>query len=391
MKKHLFPLLLISPFASSSGLLLQEAVVANAGTTGAGDGVYTQSAAASWTNPATMSQMGETKTTINTMALALEMQYVDRSDPAANSTANTFMPTIGIFHVKQLNHDIHIGLNFGIVGGSSVDYGSDWAGATLLDSAVLSAMQINPAISYKINNKLSIAVGAQVNYGLAKVSTAAIETDAASDWAYGFNTGMLYQEKYWSLGLSYRSKIEHKFDVDAETTKEIDPIDIGVGPGYQLIPNQTQLQLTTSILIPAIADVSGRLAISEQLTLLGSVQFHQWSEFTETPVNSRSIERDWDDVWHYAIGTEYALNNDWTLKAGFSYETSPQNDPSMQWVDLPAGEQYRYSLGASTQWGDRTVDVFYEYADLGSVAMDRAGVQGDFIGDIHFIGINITL
>lgn len=37
---------LLSFNAFSSGLFLQEATVANAGTTGAGDGVYTESAAA---------------------------------------------------------------------------------------------------------------------------------------------------------------------------------------------------------------------------------------------------------------------------------------------------------------------------------------------------------
>ncbi|MDX2321548.1 MAG: outer membrane protein transport protein [Moritella sp.] len=381
MKKYIFPLLLISPLTSASGLLLQEATMANAGTAGAGDGVYTKSAAANWTNPATMSQMGEQKTTVNAMALGLEMEYADNNDPAGNSTAKTFMPTIGVFHVQQLTKDIHLGLNFGIVGGSSVEYGNDWAGAALLDSALMSALQINPALSYKINDKLSIAAGAQINYGLIKVSTSVLETDIATDWAYGFNVGTLYQEKQWSLGMSYRSKLDHKFDVDVETLSLIKP-------------NPSQLNLTTSILVPAITDISARFAINERLSLLGSVQFHQWSEFEGTPINNEikdlSIERDWDDVWHYAIGTEYALNNGWTLKAGFSYETSPQDDPTKQWVDLPAGEQYRYALGASTLWGNRTVDVFYEYADLGSVDMTRAGVQGQFIGHIHFVGANMT-
>lgn len=382
MKKYLFPLLLISPLTAASGLLLQEATMANAGTAGAGDGVYTKSAAASWTNPATMSQMGEQKTSVNAMALALEMEYADNSnDPAQDSTADTFMPTIGVFHVQQLTKDIHLGLNFGIVGGSSVEYGDEWAGARLLDSALMSALQINPSLSYKITDKLSVGVGAQVSYGLIKVSTSTLETDVATDWAYGFNVGTLYQEKNWSLGLSYRSKLDHKFDVD-----------------INVIDNNAQAaEIGTSILVPAIVDMSGRVSINEQLSLLASVQFHQWSEFEDTPINTDidklenlGIERDWDDVWHYAIGTEYTLNNDWTLKAGFSYETSPQDDPSKQWVDLPAGEQFRYSVGASTQWGDRTVDVFYEYADLGSVEMDKAGVQGQFIGHIHFVGVNVT-
>lgn len=67
-----------------------------------------------------------------------------------------------------------------------------------------------------------------------------------------------------------------------------------------------------------------------------------------------------------------------------------QDDPSMQWVDLPVGEQYRYSVGASTSWDGITMDMFYEYADLGSVDMDRLNVNGTFDGRIHFVGVNFT-
>ena len=63
-----------------------------------------------------------------------------------------------------------------------------------------------------------------------------------------------------------------------------------------------------------------------------------------------------------------------------------------QWVDLPVGEQYRYSVGASTSLDDITMDMFYEYADLGSVDMNRpnVNVNGTFDGRIHFVGVNFT-
>lgn len=82
---------LLSFNAFSSGLFLQEATVANAGTTGAGDGVYTESAAAMWTNPATMSYMGESKTTINTMAFDLEMKFNDNNG-SEDGKAHSILP-----------------------------------------------------------------------------------------------------------------------------------------------------------------------------------------------------------------------------------------------------------------------------------------------------------
>ncbi|MGC9401688.1 OmpP1/FadL family transporter, partial [Vibrio genomosp. F10 str. 9ZC157] len=154
-------------------------------------------------------------------------------------------------------------------------------------------------------------------------------------------------------------------------------------------------------------DISASYASTNQLNILASIQLHRWSEWDQTvfdfgklnnnPIGLNSINRDWDDVWKFALGADYQLNSDWRLKAGFSYETSPQDDPSKQWVDLPVGDQYRYSVGASTTWDDYTFDVFYEYADLGSVDIAERnigpasiGINGAFDGRIHFVGMSVT-
>ena len=129
--------------AFASGLFLQEAVVANAGTTGAGDGVYTRSAAAMWTNPATMSHMGESKTTINTMAFDLEMKYQDNQDSSDDGKGHSVLPSFGAFHAHQVTDKLHLGIALGAVGGSSLDYGSEWAGSPLLEDITLTAMQVN--------------------------------------------------------------------------------------------------------------------------------------------------------------------------------------------------------------------------------------------------------
>lgn len=394
MKKTALALLIFSNFANASGLLLQEAIYANAGTAGAGDGVYTETASANWTNPATMSHMGEQKTTINAMVLDLQMDYTDyvindaSSSKEGNASAETIMPSIGVFHVVQLNDDVHLGLNFGAVGGSSIEYGTYWDASNHLDKAFMTAVQFNPNLSFKVTDKVSVGMGAQINYGLIEVSTSGFETELGSDWAYGFNVGAMYKESDWALGVSYRSKLVHEFDVDANTLGNTVPA--------------TDFKVGTELVVPTIVDISASYDLNAKLTLLTSIQYHRWSDFSGTPIyndaiNShptlpQEIDREWDDVWKFAIGTDYQLNSKWALKAGFSYETSPQDDPTLQWVDLPVGEQYRYSVGTSTYLGNTRIDVFYEYADFGTMPIkrDTAGIDGEFEGNIHFIGANFT-
>ncbi|MDR9826535.1 outer membrane protein transport protein [Vibrio sp. FNV 38] len=372
--------------AQASGIFLQEAVVANAGTAGAGDGVYTGSAAAMWTNPATMSYMGESLTTVNVSLFDLEMKYKHSGIDIGirdDGKASTVAPTVGIFHTRQINDHTHIGLSFGVAGGSALDYGNDWAGSFLLNDIDLAVAQVNPTVSFKYTDNWSWGAGLQLSWASLEqtMGKGTIRVEESSDWAVGFTLGTMYRHSDdLDVSLSYRSKIEHTFDADVT------------------VNGQKATGVAADIDVPAIVDVSMRYGVNADLNLLATVQFHRWSDWDQTVFNfgenSMAIDRQWDDVWHLALGTDYRLNQDWRLKAGISYETSPQDDPKMQWVDLPVGEQWRYSVGASTQWNDYTLDMFYEYADLGSVTSEfrpnYVGVNGQFDGRIHFVGLNVT-
>ncbi|WP_420378218.1 OmpP1/FadL family transporter [Vibrio scophthalmi] len=382
---------LSSAMASASGILLQEAVVANAGTTGAGDGVYTGSAAAMWTNPATMSFMGESKTTVNAMGFDLKLNYEDQrnfliGDRQNNGTSQSTQPSVGLFHTQQITDDMHFGIGFGAAGGSSLDYG-DWAAKAYLESTTLMMLQINPTISYQLNDQWSLGAGAQINYVTFEQTTSLMSIDQETDWAMGITLGAMYRHSdAFDFGFSYRSKVEHKLDAKANS----DMLTGLVGA-------------STEVAMPAIYDLSARWGATSELNLLASAQWHRWSEWKELPldlifadsVQGGSIERDWSDVWKLTLGADYRLNADWRLKAGISYESSPQNDASLQWVDVPVGEQWRYSVGAATEWNGYTFDMFYEYADLGEVEIDRnptltPRIKGTFDGRIHFIGLNVT-
>ncbi len=389
---------LCSISAQASGLLLQEAVTANAGTASAGDGVYTDSAASSWMNPATMAFMANKLTTINVMVLDLEMDYHDKGyhgelpdyTDTGDASGNTTLPALSVFYTRALNDKWSVGLNFAGTGGSAIDYGKEWDGANHLTEADMSIAQLNPNLSYKINDNVSLGLGAQISYATLEVATTGINIDEGDDIAYGYTLGLMYQQPRWSLGLSYRSKVTHEF-TDLDVTLLLDePMPSIVG---------------TELITPSLFDLSGRVQVTPKLTLLSSLQQHKWSQYGETPVYHeelnqmttapQGINRDWDDVYKYALGGEYILNNDWTVKAGVAYSTSPQDDATKQWVDMPVGKAYRYSLGAKTKWNNTNIDFFYEYADLGNVDIDRTGkaytqIYGSFAGEIHFFGISFS-
>lgn len=376
--------------AMASGIFLQEAVVANAGTVGAGDGVYIQSAAAQWRNPATMSHMGEQLTTVNVSVFDLEMKYkpegLGSTTPVLGGKASTVSPTLGIFHSQQINEKIHLGLGVGVAGGSALDYGKQWAGTVLLNDIDLAVAQINPSVAYKLDERWSFGAGLQMSWASLEqtMGVGQVSVEESSDWAFGYNFGVMFRHSdALDFGFSYRSKVQHEFDAKVKVEGD-------------LLGKPDTGKVNAEIDVPAIVDFSMRYGVNADLNLLASVQFHRWSDWDQTTFNfadgrNMSINRQWDDVWHLALGSDYRLNDDWRIKAGISYETSPQDDPNMQWVDLPVGEQWRYSVGASTEWNGYTLDMFYEYADLGTTDINIADLMiGKFDGRIHFIGMNVT-
>jgi long-subunit fatty acid transport protein len=406
-------LLCLSPLAllvclpvSASGLFLQEAVYANQGTAGAGDGVYTGSAASIWVNPAVMSIMNGNQTTVNGVILDLGVDYYDQDNPYdRNGKSQDYIGSAAMFHVQQLTDDLHLGLAVATAGGSGLDYSANWAGDLQLENINLLTLQFNPSLSYKLNDQWSVAVGAQINF--ASMGARMVKSDLASetDWALGYNAGVVYQaSEPLTLGLSYRSKIEHDFNGNLDS-------DIGAKlPTDGTLITLDRYQMDTSLV--AIADFSARYKINAQWAVMSTIQWHQWSDWDSSPIlfdgtvngNRKTVDltqtRDWDDVWHYGIGAEYAINPNWTLKAGVSYETSPQEDASKQTPDIPVGSQLRYSVGASTMIGQTKLDMFYEFADLGKVDISQDGLglvlandsllNGYFEGRMHFVGFALT-
>ena len=388
-KKHpLWILILgggVTPIAFASGIFLQEATYANLGTAGAGDGVYLDSAASIWTNPAVMSHIEGELTTISGTLLNLDVNYHDDGN-GQGGNSNSTLPVAGVFHVVDLGNDLKAGVALGSLGGATLDYGDEWQGSAQLTDVALLTYQFNPTLSYKLNARWSIAGGVQANYAFLQGNTSGIELDTSTSWAFGYNIGTVVQatEKL-RLGLSYRSELEHEFEGDV----------------YTQLASGTY---NTSLPSPAISDFSLSYQLTPRLSFMSSIQNHHWSTMESTDIDMEvgkhlipySIARDWDDVWRVSVGGENKFRKGWSLKVGYAYESSPLDDPSKQSPDLPVGEQHRYSIGISKEFDDSKLDLYYEYADFGEMDIDQESkpdllaLNGHFTGTVHFIGMAYT-
>jgi long-chain fatty acid transport protein len=137
---------------------------------------------------------------------------------------------------------------------------------------------------------------------------------------------------------------------------------------------------------------------------MGNIGWQEWSAFGKQDLTLRSTtsttftqDLDYDDTWHFALGTQYRVAEDWLWSVGAAYDSSPVDGDDQRTPDLPLDRQIRIGTGIQYDWNkDVTVGIAYEYLDAGEAEIDQQGgpLQGPLKGEydpnaIHFVAVNL--
>ena len=137
---------------------------------------------------------------------------------------------------------------------------------------------------------------------------------------------------------------------------------------------------------------------------MADLGWQNWSQFGQIGVSldtttaagsslarTTSVDANFQDTWHTAIGARYRLNPLWSVSAGFAYDSSPVTNANRSIV-LPLDRQYRYALGLQYEWRKNiTFGAAYEYMDAGSAPVNQTGgsLKGDLKGRLKDDTFNI--
>jgi long-chain fatty acid transport protein len=132
--------------------------------------------------------------------------------------------------------------------------------------------------------------------------------------------------------------------------------------------------------------------------LMGDIGWEQWSRFGKVDLllasedaTSITADRNYQDVWHAAIGARKRLSDPWEIRFGASYDSSMVEDgdrtpdlPLGATTRLAAGAQYRYSKDAALAFG-------YELVWSGNLPMDveRGPLTGRVAGEYSSMAIHV--
>jgi long-chain fatty acid transport protein len=390
--------MLVSTAALASGFELQEQSASGIGVAYSGMAAAAEDASTVFWNPAGMSTLGGS-------GLAVAGDYVIpsfRFSPAAASTYATFgnggdagVSTLvpAAYGYLSLGPQLSAGLAINAPFGLSTEWSSPWAGMFYGIKSQVETLNINPSLSWKVNEFLSLGAGvsyqrlrATLTNGVTPLIPTAQGRVDGDEWRWGWNVGaMLDFGQGTRIGATYRSAISYTIRGTLGFNN----------PAFAALASSVEAALR----LPQTASVSLSQQLTPQLRLLADYSWTGWNSInmlnivaTSGPGAGAAVSStplDFANSWRVGAGLEYQLSTPWLLRAGVAYDRSPVQD-AFRTPRLPDNDRTWLAVGArfvpAPAWA---IDFGYAYlwvksgpSELNSSALGP-GVPGALIGTYH--------
>jgi long-chain fatty acid transport protein len=400
--RHIFTIALLvagSP-AYAGALWLSEFGSPSDGRAGAGANAGTDDAATVFHNPAAMSRLKQSELMVTGGVVSSDIEFdVDQGSllngNRGSGDAGDTIPAGSAFYVHPHNDQWSFGIGVAALTGGVFDYESDWVGRFQAVEVDLIGIAVVPAVSYKMNEMISVGVGLPVMYSDLELKIALPNFVAGpegrakldgDDTEVAFSLSALVEfSESTRVGILYQSEFEFDYGGDG---------DIETSAGGVSTAVSTQLTMAP------IVHLGGVHELTDSLTAHAVVGWEGWSKMDDIIIsgeNTFTLPREWDDTWKFGLGLEYHVNPSWTLNTGITYDTDPTN-AERRTADMPMDEQWRYSFGAvHTRPSGMKIGASLTYADYGSAEIERrdtlpvAGFSGEYEDNqIIFFSINAS-
>lgn len=362
------------PEQSINSVALSNAYVAN--TNGA-DTSYYNPARMSWLDNKWQSEFSLTY--INLQSI----EYTHNGVAANNSGSrdeNFLVPTLHLVSSEYNN------FRFGLSVVHPYGLSKRWDNAALpkktAEEFTLKVFEFNPTISYKINDKFSVAGGARMLYSDGKVksnnlniATRDLEGDSTD---FGYNLAISYLPcTNVSLGATYRSKVDLTIEGNAKLQNTLVPATYN---GY------------AEVMVPAPAVLTLAAAYTwNDTTFEFNYDKTYWSAYDKLDFNYDSslhaglaafdtpVAKNWVNTDAFRIGITHRCTKELTAMVGFAIDKNPVPDNTLGF-ELPDSDAKLYSIGAQYRYSDRlVVGAAYLYDDKESRSVTNSGgINGTF-------------
>lgn len=374
--------------AHAQAFYLQEQAARAAGRAFSGETADT-GAASLWWNPAAIAGIPEAEATISASVILPKGDVTDNgtairrpggafaaiggSAASRDPINNGVLPSGAV--AVPLGDRLAVGLAVTSPYSFTTDYDGDSWVRYSADRTYLRTFDIQPSVAVAVTDWLRVGAAANIEYVESSFSNALPNLSAAlpdggqklegEGWDLGWTAGVQLHNDRATVGISYKSAIEHTLN---------GKVTIGGLLGPLAAQNGTVEDVSARFYTPAQVMVGGRFRVTDALTLNAQTIRYTWDQFDAirlgAPLNT-ALPQNYRNTWSYAGGVDYAVSPRLTVRGGVQRALTPTRDGDRD-ARVPDSNRWNYALGASFDVTPKiSLDAAANYVDFADSTIDR--------------------
>ena len=355
----------------------------------------------------------------------------------AEADGTDVLPTL--YFVTQLAEGFSFGAFLNAPYATGTDFGTDSVARYQATESEITGINGGVSVAFRVHDKVSIGgsmiaqylkartavainttalcLGAEANGDLGPFTCAGLGIDPAElgnntadgqfemeghNTVFGFAIGTLVEfTPHSRLGLNYRTRIAHDLTGSANVTFPDSATTFATLAGL----DSTQADGRVSMTTPETANLSYYHEIGA-LGLQADVSWTGWSRFDELKIESNNAtvaaltaapqQYDWDDSYRIALGANYRMNEQLTVRGGLAFDKTPIGDENTK-IDFAFDDYKAISVGLSYALGNQlTLDAGFQHTltqkrdiDQNELATAGARLQGEVTTEVNSFAIGL--
>lgn len=412
----------VSP-AYAGGFMLQEQSQLEIGRAFSGGAAAADDPSTVFYNPAGMTELTGIQMSTGATLLFIDSHQRDMGSTITRTTGvllgpssatpinggdggNPFAPVVPVpttYATAQISQS-NLWLGFGLSApfGLKLRYAPDFVGRYNSTYSNLLTLNAQPSFAWRVNDRLSIGGGLDVQYAkvtlegamppvslLSALPVAAPPTDtkaklSGDDIALGWNAGVLLKlNGGLRIGLHYRSQVKH----DLKGASELSSFS-----GTLAVLNG-RTSIRSPLTLPGSITASVSFPLDGKTRFMATGRHYNWSVFDKLRVvfpdgSISAKDYQYRDSWSLSAGLEHTRSDRLTLRAGAMFDRTPTN-PAFLSTRVPDGDRSWLSAGLSYRLSPHlTLNASYAHVFIEQQTLVR---RENFLGSPGPIAVDYRL
>ncbi len=392
----------------AAGFALIEQSVSGQGRAFAGAAVVADDASTVYFNPAGLTRLDGAAVLAGSHLILPRVLFDDQGSMTANGTpleggedstrVGALVPNL--YLAAPLGRRWVAGFGVNVPFGLVTHYDDDWVGRYHAVESDVQTVNLNPALAWRVSDQLAVGAGFNAQYidvtltsavdvggacaaqlpvsacrtqGLAPQQSDGFADIHGTDWAFGFNVGVLFEPlSSTRVGLTYRSSLRYSVNGWADFTVPV---------GAALLTEAgvfVDTAIESAVTLPDSVSLAFAQAVGARITVLAGVDWTGWRDFDELRIRYASAQPDsvttenWENVYRFALGVDWQVRPGWVLRTGFAYDQTPIPDAAHRTPRIPGNDRRWFSVGLGYRGqGGLQVDFGYSHLDAKTTAIDH--------------------